>query len=289
MEQPFRLFQGRLDGVCIHLLHYQRNGYYHVWLHVLHGLEQRGRRGCLSKEVDGDAIDVRVYELNHKSVHVGHRQHRDDGLAGFVGEVRVAELIGVGKGSIGEHHALGIASGAGCVVDDGQLIHVLRGVGEVAGFQSFRIALGKDAILALPGIGHALVAVPKQTAILHVDGGLQHRHLLGIELAPDVFIGEKQDAVGVVCQRRDSIGVEVGEQRHGYTFVDVDFPESQCPAGTIAGADGHLATLGDSCFGQEEPKLLNLCCYVCVGEGFATVVAECLLAPSGGDCFLKFL
>ncbi len=61
---------------------------------------------------------------------MGQRQHRDDGLSRVVGEMAVAELVCVRDGAVCEHYALGLARSAGCIVDDGQLVTVIRGVGD---------------------------------------------------------------------------------------------------------------------------------------------------------------
>ena len=51
-------------------------------------------------------------ELDGQAVHVGQRQHRDNGLAGTVREMRVGEIIGICHGLISEHHAFGVARGS---------------------------------------------------------------------------------------------------------------------------------------------------------------------------------
>ena len=50
-------------------------------------------------------------ELDGQSVHMGHGEHGDDGLARLVGEMTVGKIIGIGKGAIGEHHTLGVSGG----------------------------------------------------------------------------------------------------------------------------------------------------------------------------------
>ena len=94
-HQPFHLVEGGLDGIGVHLLHYQRHRYHHIGLHLLHGFQQRCGRGCLAKEIDRHSIYIGMDELDSQSVHVGHREHGYNGLTGLVGEMAVAERIGV--------------------------------------------------------------------------------------------------------------------------------------------------------------------------------------------------
>ena len=113
---PFHLLERRLDGVGIDLLHDQR---------LLHGFQQRRGRGRLAKEPYRYAVDVRMDELDGQSIHVGHGEHRDDGLAGLVREVRVTELVGVRECAVGEHYSLGVTRRSRSVVDDGELVPVV--------------------------------------------------------------------------------------------------------------------------------------------------------------------
>ena len=111
-QQRFGFLQRRLDGIGIDFFHHQGHRDHHVGLDVLHRLEQgSGRRG-LAQEIDGNAIHVGVDELDGQAVHVRQGQHRHHGLAGSVREVAVGEVVGVGHGVIGEHHALGVARGS---------------------------------------------------------------------------------------------------------------------------------------------------------------------------------
>lgn len=63
--------------------------------HLLHGFQQRCGRECLAKEIDRHSIYIGMDELDSQSVHVGHREHGYNGLTGLVGEMAVAERIGV--------------------------------------------------------------------------------------------------------------------------------------------------------------------------------------------------
>ena len=124
-KQNFQFLHGRLDGVGIDFLHHQRHGDHHIGTHFLHRLEECcGRRG-LAQEIYRDAVDVGMDELDGQPIRMGQRQHRDDGLPGLVREMGVAEIVGVGDGTVGEHHTLGVARGAGSIVDDSQIVPII--------------------------------------------------------------------------------------------------------------------------------------------------------------------
>ena len=123
--------------------------------------------------------------------------------------------------------------------------------------------------------------------VLHVDGSLEHRHLLGIEILPQRLVGEEQHAVGVMGEGADAAGVEVGQQGHCHTFVHVDVPEGDGPPCTVGGADGNLVALADAGIVEEYAELLCLGGHVGIGERRALIVAECVLAPLLSDGVLE--
>ena len=92
----------------------------------------------------------------------------------------VAERIGIRNGAVGEHNALGAAGSAGGVVDDGQLVHIVRGIGHLILHQTGGMFPGEGFLTVLPGLGHQIVAVPEHRAVLHIDGGPEVGHLHGI-------------------------------------------------------------------------------------------------------------
>ena len=131
--------------------------------------------------------------------------------------------------------------------------------------------------------------MPEHRAVLHVDGCSEVRHLPGIEFFPYLFVCEKQYAVGVVREGGDAVGVEIGQERHRHTFIDIDVPERHGPTGAVPRTDGHLAALGNTRLGQKDPELLNADGYIRIRKGIALVVTECFLIPLLADGFLQRL
>ena len=131
--------------------------------------------------------------------------------------------------------------------------------------------------------------MPEHRTVLHIDGSPKVGHLPRIEPFPDLLVGEKQHAVGVVREGGDAVGMEISQKRHCHTFIDIDIPERHGPTGAVPRTDGNLAALGDASLGKEDSKLLNTFCHIRIRKGFTLVVAECFLIPSLADGFLQSL
>ena len=221
----------RLDGAGIDLLHHQRHRDYHIRAHLLHRFEKCRRRRSLSQEVHRHTVDVGMDELDGKAVHVRQREHGNDGFAGMVWEMAVAEIVRVGKGPVSEHNALGIAGGAGSIVDDGYLAHVVFRNGDLFGPHTLREAETESGLPVLPGLRRGLIGIPQQPPAPDVDGGFQKRHRFRTEPGPDVFVCKQQHAVGMVHKRLDAVRMEIRQKRHGHPSVRIDSPEGHRPSG----------------------------------------------------------
>ena len=95
--------------------------------------------------------------------------------------------------------------------------------------------------------------------------------------------------LAVVRKGGDAIGMEVGQERHRHTFVDIDVPEGHGPTGTVSRTDGNLAALGNTCLGEEKPELFNASRHICIRKRVTLVVSECFLIPLLADGFLQRL
>ena len=228
-------------------------------------------------------------ELDGQSVHVGQRQHRDDGLAGGIGEMSVREVVGVRDGVIGEHHALGVARGARGVVDDRQVIGIVVGIRHILGEHAIGILLLEGFLAVCPRIGHGLVLVPQDTVVLDIDGSLQVRHLVMVHLGPDVIVNKQHDTVGMVGQQSNGVGVEVGQQRHRHTAIDIDAPEGHRPPGAVARAQSDFVALVDAHCVKKDTELLNVDGQIGIGKSIAIVVAQGFLCPMVANGFLQIL
>ena len=58
----------------------------------------------------------------------------------------VAEFVRVGKGRVSEHHALGVAGGAGSIIDDGNFVHIMPGDAKLFWKHPFREAEPESGI-----------------------------------------------------------------------------------------------------------------------------------------------
>ena len=128
-------------------------------------------------------------------------------------------------------------------------------------------------LAVFPRVGHFLVLVPEQVAVLDIDGSLEIGHLLGIHLCPDVIIDEEHNTVGMVGEDGNRVWMEVGQQRHHYTSIDIDSPKGHRPSGAIARADGDFIPLADSGRLEEDAEPFNIDSQLCIGEGVAIVIA----------------
>ena len=106
--------------------------------------------------------------------------------------------------------------------------------------------------------------MPEHRAILHIDGSSEVGHLPRIEPFPDLFVGEKQHAIGVMGEGGDAVGVEIGQERHRHTFIDIDVPERHGPTGAVPRTDGDLTALSNTGLNKKDPELLNACCHICI-------------------------
>ena len=288
-QRHFCLLHRGFDGIGIDFLHHQRHRDHHVGLDVTHRLEQRGGRRRLAQEIDGDTVDVGVDELDGQAVHVGQRQHRDDGLAGGIREMSVREVVGVRDGVIGEHHALRVARGARRVVDDGQVIAIVIGIRHMLGEHAVGILLIEGFLAVVPRIGQRLVLMPEDAVILDIDGSLEVGHLIRIHLRPDVIVNKQHHTVRMVGQQSNGVGMEVSQQRNRHTAIDIDAPERHGPPGAVACAQGNFVALVDAYSVKKDTELFNVDGQVSIGKSIAIVVTQGFLCPMVADGFLQIL
>ena len=97
------------------------------------------------------------------------------------------------------------------------------------GFKAIGILLFKGFRALFPGLGHNGILVPEQIALLHIDGRFEQWRVVGIHLSPNIVVDKQHNAVGVIGEGRDIVGVEVGQQRHSHTAIGVDAPKGHCP------------------------------------------------------------
>ena len=93
---------------------------------------------------------------------------------------------------------------------------------------------------------HETVGGIQYGEILDIDDASDQRHLLYVQLGPDVTVDEKRDALGVVHQMVDAVRMEIAEDRDRHGTISVDGEEGHRPTGGILGADGDFIPLSDA-------------------------------------------
>ena len=93
----------------------------------------------------------------------------------------------------------------------------------------------------------------------------------------------------MVGQQSNGVGMEVGQQRHRHTAIDIDAPEGHRPPGAVACAQRDLIALADAYSIKKEAKLLDVDSQVSIGQSVTIVVTQGFLGPLLADRFLQVL
>ena len=218
---------------------------------------------------------------------MGHGEHGDHLVT--CGNVALAEIYAGAEVAVGEHDALGVAGGTGGVVDGGEVVPVVSGEDNVIGLHAFGplgveelvhgvidfLDLGGGGIEGLPGV--------------HVDDETDCWHVGDVHVLPLVLVGEKDHALGVVCEESCAFGGEVCQDRDYDGLVSVDGEVAHTPAGAVAGAEGDFLSLLDAEFVEYEVEFFDLSGHLAVSVGLASDAVEGGLLPVFAGSVLKTL
>ena len=83
--------------------------------------------------------------------------------------------------------------------------------------------------------------------------------------------------------------MKISQERYCHTAIDIDTPESHCPAGTVACAEGNLVSLVYSSCRKEDTELFYVSRQIGIGKTVAIVVTQGVQGPMLTDRILQIL
>ncbi len=95
--------------------------------------------------------------------------------------------------------------------------------------ETFRILVAEQFLLLLPGGRKRIIPGPEKREICYVHGSIQNRHCLWIKLAPDIGIGEKENAFGMVYQSYYTVWMKVRKKRDNNRLIGINRIERNSP------------------------------------------------------------
>ena len=125
-----------------------------------------------------------VDELKRQAVHVGHREHGYQLGTGLQLQYLVGKLQVRPQAAIREHHSLGVAGGARCIVDDGQFFRLVLMVVDMLFAEVLGVFPAEHLVEVLAGIGDPFVAADEQGEVVHHEDALQQRHGTFVQVLP---------------------------------------------------------------------------------------------------------
>ena len=156
-----------------------------------------------------DTHDKLVHQLEGHAVEVGGGKQRKHFHLGA--QIR-QHLLGEGhvapQGTLRDHHALGLAGRARCVVDHEQVVGLLPVEMQVGGLQPFGIG-------SLVEVVHPILLV-KQT---NLHAGQFLLKVEGFEVLGDLRTDEEHLCIAVLDEAQHHFGCELVEQRHGHRTI----------------------------------------------------------------------
>ena len=204
------------------LLDDERHGNDDDGLDLRQGLCDDGWRGHTAQVIHVTAVQELEDELERHAVHVGHRQHGDDAVAGADGLAKhvAGEVVVRPDGAVGQHHALREARGTAGIVDEGQFLRTLfLVVAHVFLAEVLGELLAVEFVQVLAGVGEFVGAAHHQRVVGIVDDTLQFRHLQRIDDRCHMVADEEQARLGVVDDVMDLFGIELMEDGHSHSPV----------------------------------------------------------------------
>ena len=238
--------------------------------------------GRARQEMDVASLVDRVEDLEGQAVHVGHREHADDGVAGMdEGQVVRRELRVAPQASVGDHHAFREAGRPRGVVEDGQLVGLLQVVAEPVGREAFGVFLVEEPVDLVPSLGGV-----SASAFQHLQAVDQHAeaevgHLPLVEVLPVRGADEEGLGFRVVDDMVDVIRLEIVQDRDGYRPVGKDGEKRDGPARGVAPDERDLVAPPQACLVEQQVEARDLHRHVLVAERVASIVGEGGLFPMG--------
>ena len=224
---------------------------------TIHGRDKGGRRRDFDEEYHLNAADQRIKHLEGEAVHVGHRQHRDDAVAMIRRDHALGVVYHHREATVAEHDALRRARRSGGVVDHGEVFVVVGRERDIVRAVPVGVGLGEDGVPSCEGVGRHLVVSGDDGPVVDGYDRPQGRCLGDIEGRGRVFVGEEQQAPGVVHEVDDVLGREVREDGDGYGAVCDYAKVGLGPGGAVARAKRDVVATPDSRRAERESRLLD--------------------------------
>ena len=219
-----------------------------------------GRRHTI-EIVDMTTMQELEDELERHTVHMSHREHRDnlitslDGLAQYI----AGKIVVRPEGAIGNHHTFREARSTTRIIDDCQLVWtLLKVIIHMFLAEVFGEFLAIELIEVFAGVGQLVGTTDHQRIIGVVDDAFKRGHCHRVDNGGNMIAHKQQTCFRVIDNIMDLFGIELMQDGNGDSAVGECCQEGDSPLRRVAATEGNLVALLNTTVLEEDMYLLDL-------------------------------
>ena len=280
-QQQFhgRRFQLGQYTLLDNLFDNERYGYDEVRLYVGECLEDNLRTWHTGEVVDVATYGELVQEFECQSVHMSHRQHAYQFVAGFQRQYFESES-GVGpQAAIGEHYAFRVTGSTGSIVNDRQLFGLVFVIVDVFLTEVLGKFLAEYLVEVIAGVGNPFVARYQQGEVRHHEDTFEQRHGAFVEIFPHLVADKKKLGLGVVDDVMHIVRLEFVKNGHDDRTIRQGSEESDSPMRTVTSADGDFIAFSDAARFKDDMQFFYFAGYILVLQGGSLIIGQGIQVP----------
>ena len=179
-----------------------------------------------------DTHDKLVHQLEGHAVEMGcGKQRKDFHLGAQIGQHLLGKSHVAPQGTLRNHHALGLAGRARCVIDHEQVVGLLLVEMQVSRLQSFGIG-------SLEQVFDSILFVEQTN--LHTRQFLLK--VEGLEVLGHLRTHEEHLCIAVLDETQHHFGCELVEQRHSHRTIGEGSEQAYAPLGAVSATKDNTKT-----------------------------------------------
>ena len=179
-------------------------------------------------------------EVKHHAEHMPQRQHGHHAVARpQVDALTTKHHVGP-DAPVRQHDSLGVARGAGCIVDDGQLLRRVTTVNHVLGTEVIRVMMSEQLVQASARGGYLLRTRHQQRKVRQVHDGFQSGHKRFVQVFPYLVAHKKHTRLRVIHDVMYVIRFKLMQDGYRHSAISYHAQKGYHPMGTVTAANGYL-------------------------------------------------
>ena len=230
----------------------------HEWMYLRKGFHQCRWGWSFGQEIYLCTVAHLIQELEHQAEHVRDRQHRHHLVAWTVRNLLARKVHVSAQVLVCNHHTLRITCRTRGVVQQCQIIVIIRRIIHVFCAISLWIFLCKSSIDTFVCRLHLLVSHILERKIVHQYQCSQTWHILRINLLQHVRTRIKQFCLRVINQRLYTFACKIRQDTYCHCLVCLHCQECHTPVRAVASAQCNLITLFDTQQTESSVQTCNL-------------------------------